>query len=218
MLQLRDDRERDRLGAVAAERQADRRMQARMQQARNLASEFAEQFVAPCARSEQADVSGTVAREAGKAARIEIVVVVHDQCGVEARRRDQSGQRRDAGVVHAIDAAAVREAQPARAVLEQFDAPPEQARQQQQEIIANAQKMAEKETARILEEASARAAQLEQQQVARIQQEAARARAELSRLVVNLSINAAGKVISRSVDSSDNRRLVEEFVSQAKER
>ncbi|HVU67623.1 MAG TPA: F0F1 ATP synthase subunit B [Ktedonobacteraceae bacterium] len=93
-----------------------------------------------------------------------------------------------------------------------------EARQQQQEIIANAQKMAEKETARILEEASARAAQLEQQQVARIQQEAARARAELSRLVVNLSINAAGKVISRSVDSSDNRRLVEEFVSQAKER
>lgn len=94
-----------------------------------------------------------------------------------------------------------------------------EARQQQQEIIASAQKLAEKETARILEEANARASQLEQQQVARIQQEAARARAELSRLVVNLSINAAGKVISRSVDSTDNRRLVEEFVStsQAKE-
>ena len=55
--------------------------------------------------------------------------------------------------------------------------------------------------------------------MARIQQEAARARAELSRLVVNLSINAAGKVISKSVDNKDNRRLVEEFVntSQAKE-
>ena len=64
----------------------------------------------------------------------------------------------------------------------------------------------------IQEEAHTRAAQIEQQQVARIQQEAARARAELSRLVVNLSISAAGKVISKSVDSSDNRRLVEEFV------
>ncbi|HEY0754996.1 MAG TPA: F0F1 ATP synthase subunit B [Ktedonobacteraceae bacterium] len=94
-----------------------------------------------------------------------------------------------------------------------------EARQQQQEIIASAQKLAEKETARIIEEANARATQLEQQQTARIQQEAARARAELSRMVVNLSINAAGKVISRSVDNTDNRRLVEEFVStsQAKE-
>lgn len=93
-----------------------------------------------------------------------------------------------------------------------------EARQQQQEIITNAQKMAEKESIRIIEEANARAAQLEQQQTARIQQEAARARAELSRLVVNLSINAASKVISKSVDNTDNRRLVEEFVSQAKER
>jgi F-type H+-transporting ATPase subunit b len=38
-------------------------------------------------------------------------------------------------------------------------------------------------------------------------------------MVVNLSIDAAGKVISRSVDNTDNRRMVEEFVStsQAKE-
>lgn len=95
-----------------------------------------------------------------------------------------------------------------------------EARLQQQEIIASAQKMAEKETARILEEANAKAAQIRQQQEALIQQEAARTRAELSRLVVNLSIDAAGKVISKSVDTTDNRRLVEEFVSAsgAKER
>lgn len=88
-----------------------------------------------------------------------------------------------------------------------------EARIQQQEIIAQAEKMAEKEAQRIQEEAQARAAQFEQQQIARIQQEAARARAELSRLVVNLSINAAGKVISKSVDTKDNRRMVEEFVT-----
>ena len=83
----------------------------------------------------------------------------------------------------------------------------------QQEIIANAQNIAEKEGARILEEANARAAQVKQQQEALIQQEATRARVELSRMVVGLSIDAASKVISRSVDTSDNRRLVEEFVS-----
>ncbi len=88
----------------------------------------------------------------------------------------------------------------------------QEARVQAQETIAQATRIAEREANRIQEEAHERAAQIEQQQVAHIQQEAARARAELSRLVVNLSISAAGKVISKSVDSSDNRRLVEEFV------
>jgi len=72
----------------------------------------------------------------------------------------------------------------------------QEARVQAQETIAQATRVAEREANRIQEEAYTRAAQIEQQQVARIQQEAARARAELSRLVVNLSISAAGKVIS----------------------
>ncbi len=88
-----------------------------------------------------------------------------------------------------------------------------EARVQAQETIAQAAKVAEKEAQRIHEEALTRAAQVEQQQIARIQQEAARARAEISRLVVNLSIDAAGKVISKSVDTNDNRRMVEEFVA-----
>jgi F-type H+-transporting ATPase subunit b len=94
----------------------------------------------------------------------------------------------------------------------------QEARVQAQETIAQATKAAEREAIRIQEEAYARSAEIEQQQVARIQQEAARARAELSRLVVNLSISAAGKVISKSVDSSDNRRLVEEFVHASETR
>jgi F-type H+-transporting ATPase subunit b len=94
----------------------------------------------------------------------------------------------------------------------------QEARVQAQETIAQATRVAEREANRIQEEAHARAAQIEQQQVARIQQEAARARTELSRLVVNLSISAAGKVISKSVDSSDNRRLVEEFVHASETR
>jgi F-type H+-transporting ATPase subunit b len=89
------------------------------------------------------------------------------------------------------------------------------ARRQAQEIIAQATKAADNEGNRIREEAQARAQQIEQQQEERIRQEAARASAELSRMVVNLSINAASKVISKSVDSSDNRRLVEEFVTSS---
>lgn len=94
-----------------------------------------------------------------------------------------------------------------------------EARRQAQETIANATKAAEAEAYRIQEEARARAEQIAKQEVARIQQEAARARADLIRLAVNLSINAASKVIEKSIDSNDNRRLVEQFVSsiEAKE-
>jgi F-type H+-transporting ATPase subunit b len=88
-----------------------------------------------------------------------------------------------------------------------------EARQKAQDTIAQATKAAERESARIQQETQERLHQMEEQQVARIKQEAAQAREELSRLVVNLSISAAGKVISKSVDSTDNRRLVEEFVS-----
>jgi F-type H+-transporting ATPase subunit b len=93
-----------------------------------------------------------------------------------------------------------------------------EARQQAQETIAQASKAAEREANRIQEEAQERARRIEQQQIARIRQEAAQAREELSRLVVNLSINAAEKVISKSVDTNDNRRLVEEFVSASRTR
>ncbi len=117
----------------------------------------------------------------------------------------------------------VENAEKARRDLAEATARAEQvlleARKQSQEVIAQAAKLAEREATRIEEESRARIAQAEQQQLARIQQEAARARAELSRLVVNLSITAAGKVISKSVDNKDNRRLVEDFVkaSQTKE-
>lgn len=94
------------------------------------------------------------------------------------------------------------------------------ARIQAQETIERAAKVAQQEANRIEEEARARAEQISQQQIARIQQEANRARTELSRMVVDLSIDAASKVISRSVNTKDNRRLVEEFVvasNQARE-
>lgn len=131
---------------------------------------------------------------------------------------------------NAIISEGVENAEKARKALEDAKKDAEQllleARRQGQETIAQATRAAENEASRIREEAEARSKQIEQQYAERIQQEAARARAELNRLVVNLTINAASKVISKSVDSSDNRRLVEEFVmssnssnnnSQAKE-
>src|SRR6266446_3402639 len=88
-------------------------------------------------------------------------------------------------------------------------------RRQAKDTIERAEKAAEREANRILDEANVRAQEVEQQYVARIRQEAAQAREELNRLVVNLSIDAAGKIIRKSVDNKDNRRLVQEFVSSS---
>lgn len=117
----------------------------------------------------------------------------------------------------------VENAERAKRDLQEASARAEQilleARRQANDTINQAALVASREVARIQEEGQERAHQIELQQIARIRQEAAQAREELSRLVVNLSISAAGKVISKSVDTNDNRRLVEEFVtaSQTKE-
>ena len=88
-----------------------------------------------------------------------------------------------------------------------------EARREAQATIERAASNARQVALQIETEARARAEQFSQQQLERIQQETNRARMELSRHVVNLSIEAASKVISRSVDSKDNRRLVEDFVT-----
>ncbi len=88
-----------------------------------------------------------------------------------------------------------------------------EARREAQQTIERATKVAQDEARRIEEEARVHAEQIGQQYEARLQQEVNRARNELSRMVVSLSIDAAGKVIGRSVDNKDSRRLVEEFVT-----
>lgn len=87
------------------------------------------------------------------------------------------------------------------------------AQREANERLERATKSAEQIARQIETEARERGEKIYQQQIARIQQEANRARMELSRDVVNLSIDAAGRVIKRSVDNKDNRRLVEEFVT-----
>jgi len=93
-----------------------------------------------------------------------------------------------------------------------------EARRHAQETFEQAAKGAEAEANRIIEEAHAHADQVAQQQIARIQQEAARARAELNRLVVNLSITAASKVISKSVDSNTTAALWKSSLALTKQR
>ena len=93
-----------------------------------------------------------------------------------------------------------------------------EARREAQATIERAKHAANLEAERIREQATKDAERISEQQIARVQQEANRARNELNRLVVNLSIDAASRVINRSMDNNDNRRLVEDFVTASNTR
>lgn len=92
----------------------------------------------------------------------------------------------------------------------------EEARQEAQRTLEQAVRAGEHVRAEIEQEARARAQATIQQAQARIEQEVAQARADLRQQVADLAIQAAEHVIGSSLDSSTNRRLVDEFVAQTR--
>lgn len=92
-----------------------------------------------------------------------------------------------------------------------------EARTESQKVIASATQAAERLKADIEQQAQQRGREIEQQAAKRIEQQIAQAKAELRAHVADLSIAAAERVIGQSLDSTTNRRLVDEFVSQSRD-
>ena len=93
----------------------------------------------------------------------------------------------------------------------------DQARADSQKVIATATQAAERLKADIEQQAQQRGREIEQQAMKRIEQQIAQAKAELRAHVADLSIAAAERVIGQSLDTTTNRRLVDEFVSQSRD-
>ncbi len=91
------------------------------------------------------------------------------------------------------------------------------ARLESQKVIASATTAAERLKADIETQAQQRAREIETQAGARIEQQVAKAKAELRQQVADLAIAAAEKVIGGSMDTTTNRRLVDEFVTQSRD-
>ncbi len=91
------------------------------------------------------------------------------------------------------------------------------ARLESQKVIASATTAAERLKADIETQAQQRAREIEQQAGVRIEQQVAKAKAELRQQVADLAIAAAEKVIGGSMDTTTNRRLVDEFVTQSRD-
>ncbi len=92
-----------------------------------------------------------------------------------------------------------------------------EARLESQKVIASATTAAERLKTDIEAQAQQRSREIETQAGARIEQQVAKAKAELRQQVADLAIAAAEKVIGGSMDTTTNRRLVDEFVSQSRD-
>lgn len=126
-------------------------------------------------------------------------------------------EARDEKVTAAIASAeaASRAAQEARAEVDQRLA---QAQREATAMIDAARGRAESREKELVEEARLHAADLLTRARAEIQAEQDKAVATIRREVVDLSLAAAGQVLKRKVDAADDRRLVEELVSAAREK
>jgi F-type H+-transporting ATPase subunit b len=93
----------------------------------------------------------------------------------------------------------------------------EQARQEGQQALARATQAGEHLRTEIEQQARQRADDILAQAQKNIDQQVAQAKSELSRQVSDLAILAAERVIGHSMNSEDNRKLVQEFVSQSRD-
>jgi F-type H+-transporting ATPase subunit b len=88
----------------------------------------------------------------------------------------------------------------------------DESRDQAQQILADSRKAGERVRAEIVEEARKQGDQIVGRAREDIERERDHALELLRREAVDLSISAASRVLSREVDSSENRRLVEDYL------
>jgi F-type H+-transporting ATPase subunit b len=121
--------------------------------------------------------------------------------------------RRQRAIEEAIDTAE-RTRQEAQVLLEEYRERLREARAQADEIVTRARHTAESQERITLEEARARREELLEQTRRDIEAETRRAIAEIRAEVGELTILATEKVTRKALDAADQKRLVEEALSE----
>ena len=89
------------------------------------------------------------------------------------------------------------------------------AQQKAKEIISQAQQAAAKQSEQMMEETRQKQQDMLQRAEESIRRERDAAISQLREEVASLAVGAAGKIIGRSLNTDDHRRLVDEFVAEA---
>jgi F-type H+-transporting ATPase subunit b len=121
--------------------------------------------------------------------------------------------RRQKAIEDAIDTAD-RTRQEAEQVLVEYRERLKEAREQAEEIVSRARRAAEVQEREALDQARARREELLEQTKRDIEAETRRAIAEIRDEVANLTVLAAEKVTRKTLTDADQRRLVEEALSE----
>lgn len=91
----------------------------------------------------------------------------------------------------------------------------EEARRKAEEAIAQASRISEQEREKIVAEAQEEAHRILEQARAEIEYERRQAMIDLQEQAVELAIAAASKVIDKSLDKKEHRRLIKEFLAES---
>lgn len=110
---------------------------------------------------------------------------------------------------------AKRDREEAEALRAQQQRELEEVRQRAQEMVAEGRTAGERLREEILEQARREQGELLERTRRDVQREMERALGELKAQVVDVAIAAAGRLVERSLDAEDNRRLVREFLDEA---
>jgi F-type H+-transporting ATPase subunit b len=121
--------------------------------------------------------------------------------------------KRQRAIVESIETAERARAE-AAALLEEYRARLREARAQADEIVARARKAGEVHERETLEEAKRRREELLEQTRRDIEAETRRAIQEIRAEVADLTVMATEKVTRKTLDAEDQRRLVEEALSE----
>ena len=102
----------------------------------------------------------------------------------------------------------------AQATLKEYQDKLNSAREQAQQIVDEASRRAAEERARKLKETQTEIDRMKKAAKAEIERDHERAEEQLRKEVVELSIAAASKIISKNINTEDNERLVGDFLSR----
>ena len=121
--------------------------------------------------------------------------------------------RRQRAIEESIDTA-TRLRSEAEELLEQYRERLKEARTQAEEILARARKAADAQEAKAVEDGKAKREEMLEQSKREIQAETRRAIQDIRNEVADLTILATEKVTRKTLDEDDQRRLVEEALSE----
>lgn len=99
-------------------------------------------------------------------------------------------------------------------VKEEYTREMQNARQEAQEIISKATKLAEESKSGILQEARAESEKVLKKAQEEIRLEKEKAKAELRNEVATLAVMAAGRVLERTIQREDHEQMIRQFVQE----